>query len=45
MITDDALAQLAERLTTPLQIEQHLGLAFEEGYLSHRTKARGNRHH
>jgi len=32
VITDDALAQLAERLTTPLQIEQHLGLAFDEGY-------------
>ena len=32
VITDDALAQLAERLTTPLQIEQHQGLAFDEGY-------------
>ena len=32
VITDDALAQLAERLSTPLQIEQHLRLAFEEGY-------------
>jgi type II secretory pathway predicted ATPase ExeA len=32
VITDEALAQLAERLTTPLQIEQHLGLAFDEGY-------------
>lgn len=32
MITDDALAQLAERLSTPLQIGQHLRLAFEEGY-------------
>lgn len=32
VITDDALTQLAERLTTPLQIEQHLGLAFDEGY-------------
>jgi type II secretory pathway predicted ATPase ExeA len=32
VITDDAMAQLAERLTTPLQIEQHLGLAFDEGY-------------
>jgi type II secretory pathway predicted ATPase ExeA len=32
VITDDALAQLAERLTTTLQIEQHPGLAFDEGY-------------
>jgi hypothetical protein len=34
VITDEALSQLAERLTTPLQIEQHLGLAFDEGYHS-----------
>lgn len=32
VFTDDALEQLAERLTTPLQIEQHLRLAFEEAY-------------
>jgi type II secretory pathway predicted ATPase ExeA len=32
VISDEALSQLAERLTTPLQIEQHLGLAFDEGY-------------
>lgn len=32
VITDEALAQLAERLTTPLQIEQHLRLAFDEAY-------------
>jgi len=32
VFTDDALDQLAERLTTPLQIEQHLRLAFEEAY-------------
>ncbi len=32
IFTEDALEQLAERLTTPLQIEQHLRLAFEEGY-------------
>jgi type II secretory pathway predicted ATPase ExeA len=32
VMTDDAVAQLADRLTTPLQIEQHLGLAFEEAY-------------
>ncbi|MEF3073943.1 AAA family ATPase [Methylobacter sp. Wu1] len=32
VFTDEALAQLAERLTTPLQIEQHLRLAFEEAY-------------
>ncbi len=33
VFTDDALEQLADRLTTPLQIEQHLRLAFEEAYL------------
>ena len=32
VFTDDALDYLAERLSTPLQIEQHLTLAFEEGY-------------
>jgi type II secretory pathway predicted ATPase ExeA len=32
VITDEALVQLAERLTTPLQIEQHLRLAFDEAY-------------
>jgi hypothetical protein len=32
VITDEALAQWAERLATPLQIEQHLRLAFDEGY-------------
>jgi len=32
IFTDDALARLTERLTTPLQIEQHLRLAFEEAY-------------
>lgn len=32
IFTDGALEQLADRLTTPLQIEQHLRLAFEEGY-------------
>ena len=32
VITDEALSKLAEKLTTPLQLEQHLGLAFDEGY-------------
>jgi type II secretory pathway predicted ATPase ExeA len=32
LITDPAVALLAERLVTPLQIEQHLILAFEEGF-------------
>ncbi|MUH00346.1 AAA family ATPase [Scytonema sp. UIC 10036] len=32
LITDEAIAFLAERLTTPLQIEHYLRLAFEEGY-------------
>jgi type II secretory pathway predicted ATPase ExeA len=32
LITDPAVALLAERLLTPLQIEQHLILAFEEGF-------------
>ncbi len=32
VLTEDAVEQLAERLTTPLQIEQHLRLALEEGY-------------
>ena len=32
LITDAAVALLAERLLTPLQIEQHLILAFEEGF-------------
>jgi hypothetical protein len=32
MITDAALEVLATRLLTPLQIEQHLILALEEGY-------------
>jgi type II secretory pathway predicted ATPase ExeA len=32
LITDPAIALLAERLLTPLQIEQHLILAFEEGF-------------
>lgn len=32
VLIDDALEQLAEKLTTPLQIEQHLRLAFEEAY-------------
>ena len=32
IFTDDALDYLAERLSTPLQIEQHLTLAFEEEY-------------
>jgi len=31
VITENALAQLAEKLMTPLQIEQHLRLAFDEG--------------
>ncbi len=32
VFTDEALGLLAERLITPLQIEQHLRLAFEEAY-------------
>ena len=32
LITDAAIALVAERLLTPLQIEQHLILAFEEGF-------------
>jgi type II secretory pathway predicted ATPase ExeA len=32
VLSEEALSQLAERLTTPLQIEQHLRMAFEEGY-------------
>lgn len=32
IITDEALTTLADKLTTPLQIEQYLRLAFEEGY-------------
>jgi type II secretory pathway predicted ATPase ExeA len=32
LITDEAIAQLAKRLTTPLQIEQYLTLAFEQAY-------------
>jgi type II secretory pathway predicted ATPase ExeA len=32
LITDEAIAFLAERLTTPLQIEHYLRLGFEEGY-------------
>jgi type II secretory pathway predicted ATPase ExeA len=32
ILTEDALARLAERLTTPLQIERHLSRALEEGY-------------
>jgi hypothetical protein len=31
MMTESAIALLADRLRTPLQIEQHLTLAFEEG--------------
>jgi type II secretory pathway predicted ATPase ExeA len=32
IVTEEALARLAERLTTPLQIERHLSRALEEGY-------------
>jgi type II secretory pathway predicted ATPase ExeA len=32
ILTEDAVARLAERLTTPLQIERHLSRALEEGY-------------
>jgi type II secretory pathway predicted ATPase ExeA len=32
LIEDSAVALLAERLQTPLQIEQHLALAFEEAF-------------
>jgi hypothetical protein len=32
ILTEEALARLAERLTTPLQIERHLSRALEEGY-------------
>lgn len=32
MIDDDAIAVLVDKLRTPLQIEQHLTLAFEEGF-------------
>ena len=32
MIEDDTVSILAKRLRTPLQIEQHLTLAFEEGF-------------
>ncbi len=32
IFADDAMALLVERLITPLQIAQHLTLAFEEGY-------------
>ena len=32
LITDAAIALVAERLLTPLQIEHHLILAFEEGF-------------
>jgi type II secretory pathway predicted ATPase ExeA len=32
ILTEEALARLAERLTTPLQIERHLNRALEEGY-------------
>jgi hypothetical protein len=32
MITDSAAELLATRLRTPLQIEQHLTLAFEKGF-------------
>jgi hypothetical protein len=32
MMTESAIALLAGRLRTPLQIEQHLTLAFEEGF-------------
>ena len=32
VFTDDALKRLTERLSTPLQIEQYLRLAFEEAY-------------
>lgn len=32
LVTDEAIAFLAERLTTPLQIEHYLKLAFESGY-------------
>ena len=32
MMTESAIALLADRLRTPLQIEQHLTLAFEEGF-------------
>jgi hypothetical protein len=31
-LTEDAMAFIADRLATPLQFEQHLTLAFEEGY-------------
>jgi type II secretory pathway predicted ATPase ExeA len=32
LITDEAIERLAERLATPLQIEQYLTLAFEQAY-------------
>lgn len=32
LLTDDALAFLGERLSTPLQVEQYLTLAFEQAY-------------
>jgi hypothetical protein len=32
VITEDTFAKMAEKLMTPLQIEQHLRLAFDEGY-------------
>jgi type II secretory pathway predicted ATPase ExeA len=32
IVTEEALARLAERLSTPLQIERHLSRALEEGY-------------
>ncbi|MEM9155090.1 MAG: hypothetical protein AAGB13_08635 [Cyanobacteria bacterium P01_F01_bin.33] len=32
LVTPEAMALLAERLVTPLQIEQYLGLALEEAW-------------
>jgi hypothetical protein len=32
LMAEDALSLLAERLVTPLQIEQYLGFAFEKGF-------------
>ncbi len=32
LLTDDAISFLGERLSTPLQIEQYLTLAFEQAY-------------
>src|SRR5579864_7974132 len=40
MIDEAAIALLAERLRTPLQIEQYLTLAFEHGFRSGDDQAR-----